>query len=465
MAASRRPGQRTPAEGLYSCGLPFPANHGTPGSIREMSEAIAERGHEVHIVTYHMGEDIPVKGPRIHRVPRLTGESGVVVGPTVRRPLYDLQMVFKTLEVIRDYRPDVLHAHGYESALAGWICQLLTGVPMIFSGHCTMGDELASYNFIRPRWVADGLARLLDGLVPRLANRCIPHSSNIQKFLFGMGLRRRTEPIVNFGIDVDRMARGDGTRIRRRYGLGSGPVILYSGVMDRFQRLDLLLEAMVMIKLYEPQAKLLFVVTIVNELHLASTRRRASELGLDDNVVFTDPQPLGSIGDCLMAGDVAVVPRPQASGFPIKLLNYMAARRPCVLYASSASRGLVHRDNVFLAAPNTGQALGEAILEVLRDDELRQHLARNGHRFVLQHHDRRMIAQQLCASYLRTQMSAGRASVMARRPRVTTAAIDRGFQAAVAAGPGAGNADPGVASTVLSEPAASFLGLDAVATR
>src|SRR5262249_47280730 len=71
---------------LAAC--PFPANHGTPGSIREMAEALAQRGHEVHIVTYHFGEDIPVRGLQLHRIPALTGESAVVVGPTMRRPLY-----------------------------------------------------------------------------------------------------------------------------------------------------------------------------------------------------------------------------------------------------------------------------------------------------------------------------------------------------------------------------------------
>src|SRR3974377_935868 len=93
---------------LAAC--PFPANHGTPGSIREMSEAIAQRGHEVHIVTYHIGEDIPVRGPIIPRIPRLTGESAVVVGPTMRRPLYDLLMVFKALQVISRHRVDLIHA-------------------------------------------------------------------------------------------------------------------------------------------------------------------------------------------------------------------------------------------------------------------------------------------------------------------------------------------------------------------
>ena len=52
---------------LAAC--PFPANHGTPGSIRELSQAIARRGHAVHIVTYPFGEDIPMHDVQLHRVP------------------------------------------------------------------------------------------------------------------------------------------------------------------------------------------------------------------------------------------------------------------------------------------------------------------------------------------------------------------------------------------------------------
>jgi glycosyltransferase involved in cell wall biosynthesis len=398
---------------LAAC--PFPANHGTPGSIREMAEAVVEEGHEVHVVTYHFGEDIPVKGPRLHRITPLTGESAVVVGPTVRRPLYDLQMVFKTLEVIRRHRPDLIHAHGYEAALAGWLCRLATGLPLVYSGHNTMGDELASYDFIRPRWLADGLARLLDAFVPRLGDRCLPHSANLDRFFRRMGLQGRTEPVVPFGIDLDWVEGGDGNGVRQRYGLGQGPVVLYTGVLDQFQRLDLLLEAVARLTRYEPAAKLLVVVTIPNERHLAAIRGRAEQLGIAGQVVLTEPQPLASVRDFLMACDVAVVPRPQAPGFPIKLLNYLAARRPCVLFASSASRGLIHRENAFLVAPDTSAALGEALLEVLRDGELRRRLARNGHQFVRDHHDRRLVARQVCATYLRTLAAAGRPLPAERR--------------------------------------------------
>jgi len=399
---------------------PFPANQGTPGSIREMAEAVVERGHEVHIVTYHLGQDIPVKGPQIHRIPALLQEQSIFVGPTARRPLYDLQMVFKTLQVLRRHPCDLLHAHGYEAALIASLCRFATNLPMVYSGHNTMADELPSYRFIRPQWLARALARCLDAVVPRLSNRCLPHSTNMEQFFHGMGLGDHTEPVVPFGINLDDAEEedgGDNAYLRHQYGLGDGPVILYAGLLDRFQRLDLLLEAVREVSWYEPDVKLLVVVTIPNPEHLADLRRRAEEMGIGDRLVLTEPQPLDSVRRFLRTCDVAVVPRPRVPGFPIKLINYMAAARPCVLFASSGDR-LTHGENAVLASPDTGLALGEAILEVLRDDELRERIACNGQRFVREHHDRRLVARQVCAAYAKTLTAAGRAAVLANRPRV-----------------------------------------------
>src|SRR5262249_45820351 len=150
--------------------------------------------------------------------------------------------------------------------------RLATGVPVVYSGHNTMQDELASYDFLKPHCLADGLARFLDAIVPRTADRCLPHSANIEKFFLHMGLRAKTEPIVSFGIDVDWMMRGDGDGVRRRYGLGHSPVVLYTGVLDRFQRLDLLLDGMVHVANAQPQAKLLVVVTIPHQEHEKSLK-------------------------------------------------------------------------------------------------------------------------------------------------------------------------------------------------
>ena len=122
-APNERPEPKLKICVLAAC--PFPANHGTPGSIRELVEATAERGHDVHVVTYHIGEELPLRGAHLHRIPDWTGERQVIVGPTKLRPLYDLQMVFKAIRVIRRYKLDLIHAHGYESALVA-ACSSIT---------------------------------------------------------------------------------------------------------------------------------------------------------------------------------------------------------------------------------------------------------------------------------------------------------------------------------------------------
>ncbi len=409
--AGREPGAIEEGHRLKVCMLaacPFPANHGTPGSIREMAEAVSELGHEVHIVTYHYGEDIPVRGPQLHRITPLLAEQRIVVGPTIRRPLYDLQMIVKAIQVIREHRPAVLHAHGYEAGLVAWVCRLLTGLPVVYSGHNTMIDELPSYQFIRPPWLARALARVLDILVPRCGDRCLPHSTNLERFFHEQGLRSRTEPVVHFGVDLDWMARGDGKAIRQRYELGSGPVMLYTGVLDRFQRLDLLLEAMALVTWFVPQAKLLIVVTVPNPAHEAAVRAKAQELKIDRHVILTEPQPLAAVRDFLQVCDVAVAPRPQTPGFPIKLINYMAAAKPCVLFASSASGDLVDRENALLVKPDTSEALAYGIYDLLRNESLRRQLGKNGHRFVRRHHERSAVARQVCAAYGRALAAVGK---------------------------------------------------------
>lgn len=399
---------------------PFPANQGTPGSIREMAEAVVERGHEVDIVTYHLGQDIPVKGPRIHRIGPLIRQAATFVGPTARRPWYDVRMVWTTLSVIRKHPPDLLHAHGYEAALIAWLCRQVTGLPVLYSGHNTMADELHSYRFIRPQWLCRWLARGLDVLVPRLAARCLPHSAALERFFHELGMACRTDPIVPFGIDLGRGEADPAAvaALRQRYGLGAGPVVLYTGLLNEFQRLDLLLEAIAHVAWYESGLKLLIVPGLPHPEHEADLRHRAAALGIGDRLVLTEPQPLEALPALLPLGDVAVVPRPQVPGFPIKLINYMAAGRPCVLFASSAGF-LKDREHARLAEADTGASLGEAILEVLRDDELRRRIAAGGQAYVRARHDRRVVAQQVCEAYVRTLTHAGRAGALAHRPCVS----------------------------------------------
>lgn len=398
---------------LAAC--PFPANHGTPGSIRELAEATAERGHEVHVVSYHMGDNLPLHGVQHHRIADWTGERRVVVGPTRRRPLYDFQMIFTAMHVMRKYKLDLMHAHGYEAAMVAGCVRPFVRRPVLYSAHNSMGDELASYDFFRSRKLADMLAWVLDNTVPRIGNRCLPHSTNLQEFLLAKGLASRSEPVLNFGIDVESLPVVDRARLRTQLGLGDDPIILYSGVIDKFQRLDLLLEAMVHVLRVEPRAKLLIFSTIQHPKHERALLDEAARLGVDRSVILRVPSDMEKGRKLISLCDIAVVPRPSAPGFPIKLLNYMAASRPCVMFASSASR-VNHGEHVWLAAKDTSESLGGAIVQLLKNRELRHRIADGGHRFVCEHHDRRVVSGHLVEAYTKMLKQTRHWKHVAQRP-------------------------------------------------
>src|SRR5438067_4664122 len=146
---------------------PFPANHGSAASIREMSDTLSDLGHNVHIVTYPTGqEDIRVRRAVVHRTSPFRAESDARVGPSPEKFLLDFNLLRLLLRVIRRERIEIIHAHNYEGALIGLMAKWITRRPLLYNAVNLMSDELASYRFIRPIWLAHALGRTLDWFVP-----------------------------------------------------------------------------------------------------------------------------------------------------------------------------------------------------------------------------------------------------------------------------------------------------------
>jgi 1,2-diacylglycerol 3-alpha-glucosyltransferase len=83
---------------------PFPANHGTPAAIKEMSEELARRGHSIRVVTYPLSHDIPVVGVEIDRVAHVGSNREVNVGPSYQRLIFDALLMVKLFQLCADIR-------------------------------------------------------------------------------------------------------------------------------------------------------------------------------------------------------------------------------------------------------------------------------------------------------------------------------------------------------------------------
>jgi glycosyltransferase involved in cell wall biosynthesis len=356
---------------------PFPANHGSPASIREMSEALVRLGHEVHVVTYPIQEDIPVVGVHIHRVHVPFMNSGSVkVGPSFEKFLFDPLMVFKLWWVIRKYKIDVIHAHNYEGALVGWLAKLFTGRPMLYNAVNSMADELPTYNFIKPKKLAVWLGKFLDSLVPHTGNFVTVVSDSLKDFLLFKGVSEEKLKVVPAGVNLDMFANGDGDKIRQRHGLVGTPIVMYTGTLEQFQRIDYMLQAMQHVKKTHPDAVSVFVGNIPHKANQELFTAMAKELGIEDRVVFVNSVPLSELSDYLAAADVTVVPRPECPGHPVKLLNYMAAGKATVSFEGGA-KGLHHMFNGYLVKDHDSLELGRGISFLLERPDIRQTLSQN----------------------------------------------------------------------------------------
>ena len=372
---------------------PFPANHGTPAAIREMSEELARRGHTVRVVTYPLSHDIPVTGVGIDRVAHVGSNREISVGPNYQRLGFDALMTFKLLKVVRKHKMEVIHAHNYEGALIGGFVGRLTGVPVIYNAINTMIGELASFNFIRPRALAIGLAKVLDYIVPRLADVIIADTEELRLFLIDQGIDPAKVVTIHSGVRPGMFEGGNGARVRDRFASDGGPLIIYTGTFDEFQGVDYLMNAFKIVYDRKPNASLLLVGSTINPVHVAKYEKMAIDLGFASRFAITSCT-LDELKDYLAAADVAVVPRPDSAGIPTKLLNYMAAGNAIVSFRQAATI-LQHLETAFLVDSATAEDFAKGVLAVLDDPILAQNLRANVKRFVFGRFDWPSIAVKL----------------------------------------------------------------------
>ena len=381
---------------------PFPANYGSPAAIREMSVTLAEMGHEVHVVTYPNGDELELGNVKVHRVGGKGRGGGIKVGPSREKPGLDWEMIWRVCRVVREEGIEIIHGHNCEGGLIGAAAKMITGRPLVYHAVNQMRDELHTYRFIRPDWVAKGLAGFLDWVTPKGADEVIAVTPELEKGLAGCG-RRVT--MVPCGIKPAMFTGGRPEWVRERYGIKGRRVVMYTGVTSAFQRIDYLLRGFAVAHEAAPDSALMVVSPLGDEPERAGHEALAKELGLE--VIWAGPHTLEELPDYLACADVTVVPRCDCPGHPIKLLNYMMAGKGSVCFAGAA-KGVTHNVDAWVAPDHDWRALGEGMALLLRDRELAERLGAEGRRSATERFDWRRLCEGVEEIYGRVLAKRGK---------------------------------------------------------
>ena len=182
--------------------------------------------------------------------------------------------------------------------------------------------------------------------------------------------------MVPAGIEPDLFDQRQPEKFREKYQLNGRPVVMYTGVLDAYQRIDYLLRAFAVALREKPDALLLVVTPLVSEASENQHKQLAAKLGISYSIVWISPHPLHDLPSYLALADVCVVPRPECPGHPVKLLNYMLAGKPVVSFAGGA-KGVRHLHDAFIVPNHDCEALGRGIVTLLNDRKLAAKLGAN----------------------------------------------------------------------------------------
>lgn len=359
-----------------------------------MAEALADRGHEVHVITYHLGSGPVAPAVRVHRIEDISSYRKLSPGPSYQKLIHvDPKLARLLRRLSRELALDVLHAHHYEGALVAAYARRNLAIPVVFDAHTLLMSELPFYPLGLPMGVKRTLGIWMDRWIPRLADYTVTVTETIRERLVedaGMAPDRVT--VVPNGVEVEHF---DPAVHPRETGAHT-PTLVFTGNLAEYQGIDLMLEAFARVVPRVPGSRLL----IGSDSPFSAYEALAAKLGVRDRIDLIDSPSFAELPGLLTRGDVALNPRVDCNGIPVKLLNYMAAARAVVSFDGSAP-GVKHGATGWLAPSGDVGAFADGIVALLEDPATAAAMGRAAREFVAENCSWTVAAERCEAIYHR----------------------------------------------------------------
>ena len=222
----------------------------------------------------------------------------------------------------------------------------------------------------------------------------------------------RNVMVAGTGVEPEDFARPDGALIRRRLGLGDGPVIGFVGRQDRNKGTMTLIEAMREVWRSVPEARLLLAGQSAHRSREVNEQLAALPDGDRGRVALLDDFPDGEIAHITDACTIVAMPSVE-EGFGIAYLEGWMCGRP-VIGARIASTKCVIEEGVngLLVEPFEVAELTSAILKLLGDSKLRDRMGAAGRARTLARHTWDAVTDRWEATF--SSLVSPRSSVVSR---------------------------------------------------
>jgi len=336
----------------------YPSVGGSGILASALGVELANRGHEVHFISYERPFRMPADAPRLFFHPVVINDYGLF-----KYPDYTLPLSVKMAEVSRDHQLDILHVHyAVPHATAAILARSMLPPAQ------------------QPRVVTTlhGTDTTLLGADPGYGpaiHHALTHSDAVttvsnflkQETLRVLGFDGPMEVIHNFF--EPRPPRRSREKVRRELGLREEVMIFHSSNLRPVKRIDLLLETAARI---QPRGS--FKLLVLAGGSFAPFANDVRRLGLEDRVVVREH--VVDIEDYLQAADLGLFTS-ESESFCLSILEAMCFGCPSV---ASRIGGIpeVVQDQIsgWLVPFGKNDEMAKAVEELVQNSALRASLGR-----------------------------------------------------------------------------------------
>ena len=332
--------------------------------IRELTEALAARGHEIIMAGPGGGEDNKKKALDAGSVswrrliPGFAYEAAEMAYsvPAFQR----LQTLFTAKQPQLLYQRYNLYYHA-----GAWLARKYN-LPFILEVNAPLAEERARHGGLSLKKTA----QRSEESIWRAADMVLPVTNVLADHVRAVGVPDERIRVIHNGVSKSQLDLRDGGAIRNQYGLQDKLVLGFTGFVRPWHGVDKVIDF-----IGKAGRTDLHLLLVGDGDIRADLESRAKEYGIADQVTTTGVIQRELIPDYVAAFDIALQPAVTAYASPLKLFEYMALAKP-VLAPSRPNicEVLTDGENALLFESENDGSFFEGLKKLIDDAQLRQRL-------------------------------------------------------------------------------------------
>ncbi len=354
---------------------PFFKPRGTPFSVYHRLKALSKMGHQVHLLTYHIGEKIEIEGVKITRIPDIKFIKDVKIGFSwAKIPLW-FMLLFYTFKMLLKEKYDCIHTHE-DAVFIGVIIRFIFKIPHIYDMHSSLPEQFVNYKVTNSKFFLH-LASFMEKIALKNSDGIIAICPSLMKHVKSISPSSYVEVIENvalvennFKIDSEKL-----NKFKKTFNIKNEDFVIgYTGTLEHNQGIDLFLKSLKIVKNKINNIKCLLVGG--EDYQIEFYKKMAKSLGVDDIIIFTGRKPVELMPYFMELSDILVSPRIIGQNTPLKIYSYMNSNKPILATRLPTHLQVLNDSTALLVQPDE-ENFANGILKLASDKKLRETLAKN----------------------------------------------------------------------------------------